>query len=182
MSILLASTFVGKDHWTVESIQFEPVRVTRNGVLIDGVVWDHQTLWDDVPRELTLALRQAIQNEEEGIPKGPVTSFDFDRTLWDEDANDFIWETVALLRQHIVKGERVVVVTSREPRWIQECHDLLAKLSISLEVFSAPANAFDMPCGPNAMNWPTTRMCKSFAPLEKLGFKCYFRPQPRQQS
>ena len=66
-----------------------------------------------------------------------TVSFDFDNTLWDEDMQSFIPETVALLRQHQSEGNRIIIVTSRVSQWIPEVHTLLNKLNLKLEVFCA---------------------------------------------
>lgn len=75
------------------------------------------------------------QNKEQ-----QTISFDFDFTLWDDDAQEFILETVILLRNHLAQADRVIIVTSRVDNWIPECHELLARLELKLEVFSAPGH------------------------------------------
>ena len=73
-----------------------------------------------------------------------TVSFDFDSTLWDEEAQSFIPETVALLRQHIANGDRVIVVTARMKQWALEAWELIQlRLKLDIEVFSAPANPND---------------------------------------
>lgn len=79
-----------------------------------------------------------LRTEEGPVSAVPVVSFDFDDTLWDGDAREFIWDTIALLRKHLAAGDRVVIVTAREEVWVPECHELLAQLKLKLEVFSAP--------------------------------------------
>lgn len=80
---------------------------------------------------------------ESSIHKGTI-SFDFDFTLWDETQNSFIGESVALLRQFMAEGFRVIIVTSRTQQWIPEAVSLLKdRLKLELEVFSAPGNADD---------------------------------------
>lgn len=71
-------------------------------------------------------------------------SFDFDNTLWDEDGQIFIQETVDILRGHIDNGHRVIITTSREFRWEEETRNLIQKhLGLNLEVFCAPGNVCD---------------------------------------
>lgn len=73
-----------------------------------------------------------------------TVSFDFDGCLWDESKQCFISETVAVLREHLSAGDRVIVVTSRVEVWANEARDLIKKfLKLDLEVFSAPGNADD---------------------------------------
>jgi acid phosphatase class B len=68
-----------------------------------------------------------------------TVSFDWDKTLWDEDNQAFISETVALLREHLAKGDRVIITTARMKGEIGEVHRLLALLQVSeIPVFSAP--------------------------------------------
>ena len=67
-------------------------------------------------------------------------SFDFDPKIWDDDEREFIWETVELLRRHLANGDRVIITPSRPEKWIDECRDLLMRLGLSLEVFSAPGH------------------------------------------
>ncbi len=77
-----------------------------------------------------------------------TVSFDFDHTLWDEDHLAFIEETVAVLRQHLSDGDRVIIVTSRIQKWADEAKELLqSRLKLDLEVFSCPGNADDWRCG-----------------------------------
>lgn len=73
-----------------------------------------------------------------------TVSFDFDQTLWCEDNQCFIVETVAILRSHIDAGDRVIIVTARMPNVAAECAPLLRKfLKLDLPVFSAPGNPAD---------------------------------------
>lgn len=82
--------------------------------------------------------------EEDIKPNKGTISFDFDFTLWDETENSFIPESVALLRQLLSEGFRVIIVTSRIPKWADEAHGLIkSRLKLDLEVFSAPGNADD---------------------------------------
>jgi acid phosphatase class B len=75
-------------------------------------------------------------------------SFDFDHTLWDEDHQCFIEETVALLRSHLENGDRVIIVTSRIQKWASEATELIEKhLRLHLQTFSCPGNADDWRCG-----------------------------------
>jgi acid phosphatase class B len=77
-----------------------------------------------------------------------TVSFDFDHTLWDEDQQCFIDETVSLMREHIDAGDRIIIVTSRIQMWADEAKELLlSKLKLDLEVFSCPGNADDWKCG-----------------------------------
>lgn len=77
-----------------------------------------------------------------------TVSFDFDFTLWDENEQCFIHETVDLLRAHIDAGDRIIIVTSRIQMWADEAKELLlSKLKLDLEVFSCPGNADDWKCG-----------------------------------
>jgi acid phosphatase class B len=70
-----------------------------------------------------------------------TVSFDFDYTLWDEDEQSFIPETLSLLREHLSHGDRVIIVTAREGKWVEECHRLLERVNLKLEIFSAPCCA-----------------------------------------
>jgi len=73
-----------------------------------------------------------------------TVSFDFDHTLWDEDEQVFIDETVAVLRKHLDAGDRVIIVTARMPSVAAECAPLITKfLKLDLQVFSAPGNPAD---------------------------------------
>ncbi len=73
-----------------------------------------------------------------------TVSFDFDFTLWDDELQCFIWETVAVLREHLDAGDRVIIVTARMPEVAAECSPLMVKfLKLNLEVFSAPGNPAD---------------------------------------
>ena len=84
-----------------------------------------------------------MPTEDNPLDKGTI-SFDFDFTLWDETENSFIPESVALLRQFISEGFRVIIVTSRIPKWADEAYELIkSQLKLDLEVFSAPGNADD---------------------------------------
>lgn len=77
-----------------------------------------------------------------------TVSFDFDHTLWDEDQQCFIDETVALLRSHLENGDRVIIVTSRIQKWATEATELIEKrLRLHLQTFSCPDNADDWRCG-----------------------------------
>lgn len=71
-----------------------------------------------------------------------TVSFDFDHTLWDEDKQTFISESVELLRWHLTNNDRVIIVTSRIQVWADESKELLRNiLGLDLEVFSAPGSA-----------------------------------------
>lgn len=71
-------------------------------------------------------------------------SFDFDGCLWCETNQCFIAETVALMRDFIAKGHRIIITTSRIPRWADEAKELIQSvLKLDLEVFSASGNADD---------------------------------------
>ncbi len=73
-----------------------------------------------------------------------TVSFDFDFTLWDDEQQCFIDETVAVLREHVRAGDRVIIVTARMPSVAAECAPLITKfLKLDLEVFSAPGNPAD---------------------------------------
>ncbi len=66
-------------------------------------------------------------------------SFDFDDTIWSQD-NGFLWDTVDLMKLHVTKGDRVIVVTARIDKWIPECHKLLKIVGLQIDVFSAPGH------------------------------------------
>ncbi len=73
-----------------------------------------------------------------------TVSFDFDFTLWDDEQQCFIDETVSLLRAHVDAGDRVIIVTARMPSVAAECSPLISKfLKLDLQVFSAPGNPAD---------------------------------------
>jgi hypothetical protein len=85
-------------------------------------------------------------------PTGQTVSFDFDSTLWDEDAQAFITETVDLLRMYIHDGARVIITTARFTQdEMRELYRILLRLNLSdvmwpgangfqLKVFSAPGH------------------------------------------
>ena len=71
-------------------------------------------------------------------------SFDFDYTLFDYHERVFIDETVSLMKDYINQGHRIIITTSREPRWADEAKRLISeRLGFDLEVFSAPGNIND---------------------------------------
>ncbi len=73
-----------------------------------------------------------------------TVSFDFDFTLWDDELQCFIDETVAVLRAHLDAGDTVIIVTARMPSVAAECAPLVKKfLKLEIPVFSAPGNPAD---------------------------------------
>lgn len=69
-----------------------------------------------------------------------TVSFDFDFTLWDPDANAFIWDSVDLAYDHLAKGDRVIIVTSRPSRGIDDVRDLFKSINLVIDIYSAPGH------------------------------------------
>lgn len=69
-----------------------------------------------------------------------TVSFDFDFTFWNPDAQAFIWDSVDLAYDHLAKGDRVIIVTSRPLRVIDDVRDLLKSIDLVIDVYSAPGH------------------------------------------
>ena len=68
-------------------------------------------------------------------------SFDFDDTIWDTDFEVVIQSTLSLMQEHLNKGNRVIITTSRLEMWKKECQEILTEAGLpELEIFCAPGH------------------------------------------
>lgn len=65
-------------------------------------------------------------------------SFDWDKTLFDDELNSFKQCSLMLLKRFLDDGDRVIITTSRTRKWIPEVIEALKSENLTLDVFSAP--------------------------------------------
>jgi phosphoglycolate phosphatase-like HAD superfamily hydrolase len=73
------------------------------------------------------------------IAKKKLVTFDFDATLWDYNARQFMEPTINLLKRYLSEGYKVAVVTHRNSQEAKQARHMLNKIGINVPVLSCPS-------------------------------------------